>query len=607
MKKILPFIFLVCCIWQLRAQTEFALLTDLHLSPGNANERALTKIIDEINQAKLPFVIITGDLTNQGSNIELATVKRLFDRFKMPYYVIPGNHETTWSESAVKEYYRLFGNDRFFFKHGNSLFIGYNTGPYMKMGDGYVKYEDLQWVDKTLSKEAVHGENVFSFAHYPFTEGDLGNWREIVSVLKKHNTVVSFCGHGHQYKEMAFGNLKGIMVRSTFLGSDTVAGYSVIQLTHDSVFVNEKLEGGIQRRLFAFADDASSKMGDIPAIKVIQHLPKGVKFSLIYQDNASVFTGVAVDREAVYFGNSLGDIKAIQIKKMKSLWTVSTGFSLYSTPVVADNKLIVPATDGNIYALSVKEGKPVWQVKDGAPFVADGLVKAGMLYQGGHKKFYKVDVSTGKIEWCFTGMNNYCQARPAVANGKVVFGAWDTYLYCLDSQNGNLVWKWNNGKNQNLYSSANCVSVIAGEKVIIVAPDRYMTALDITNGKQLWRSNQYAVRESQGISEDNKIIYAKLMDGKLLAVSAESPDFNLLWSVDAGLGYEHAPCPLLEKNGVVYLGSRNGFVVAIDAKSQKVLWSYKCGNSEVNQFTVGADGAIYFSLIEGKIFKLTVK
>ena len=62
---------------QLHAQTEFALLTDLHVSPGNANERALVKIIDEINAAKVPFVIITGDLTNQGSNEELALVKPL--------------------------------------------------------------------------------------------------------------------------------------------------------------------------------------------------------------------------------------------------------------------------------------------------------------------------------------------------------------------------------------------------------------------------------------------------------------------------------------------------------------------------------------------------
>ena len=50
----------------IQAQTRFALLTDLHVSPGNANERALNRIVDEINASDIPFVIITGDITNQG-------------------------------------------------------------------------------------------------------------------------------------------------------------------------------------------------------------------------------------------------------------------------------------------------------------------------------------------------------------------------------------------------------------------------------------------------------------------------------------------------------------------------------------------------------------
>lgn len=601
--------FLIVCAfflfgWGLSAQTEFALLTDLHVSPGNANEQALAKIIDEINADKVPFVIITGDLTNQGSNEELAVVKKLFDRFTMPYYILPGNHETTWSQSAVKEYYRLFGNDRFCFKRGNQLFVGYNTGPYMKMGDGLVKREDLLWLDKKLSQEVTEGVKVFSFAHYPLIEGDLGNWREVVSLLKKYHTVVSFCGHGHQYQEMSFGNLKGIMVRSTFLGKDTVAGYTLVNISADSVFVNEKQPGKVPHRRFAFATNASDTMTFIKQDEVKCNLPQGIKLTMFYQDEASIFSGVAVDKKAIYFVNSLGDIKAVSKKSAQPLWKVATGYALYSTPLVSENRLIVPSTDGSIYALSAKNGKKLWQLNNGFPFVADGLIVDEKLYQGGFKKFYKIDLHSGKTEWLFDAMNNYCQAQPAVTENQVIFGAWDTNLYCLDKRSGSLLWKWNNGKNQNLYSPANCVPVVNDGKVIIVAPDRYMTAINLSNGKELWRNNDYTVRESQGISEDGKTVYAKLMNGNLLAVSAESPDFLPQFTTDAGLGYEHAPCPIMEKDGMIYLGSRNGIVVAVDAKTHKVFWSCKCGNSGVNKFFMDADGTIYFSLIEGKIFKL---
>jgi outer membrane protein assembly factor BamB len=587
------------------AQTEFAWLTDIHVSPGNANEKALARIVDEINVSKPPFVIITGDLTNQGSNAELAAVKRQFDRFTMPYYVIPGNHETTWSQSAVKEYYRLFGSDRFFFRKGNLLFIGYNSGPYMKMGDGHIKHEDLLWIDKTLAAERHPGDKVYSFAHYPFTEGDLGNWREIVSLLKKYRAVVSFCGHGHAYRDMAFGDLKGIMARSTFLGNDTTAGYSWVKLTPDSVFVNEKIVGGETRRRFAFATDASSKMAPVPVVK--NDLPRNVKLTLLVQDEASVFTGVAVDAKSVYYGNSLGTLKAVSKRTAKTVWSKSTGYSLYSTPVCSDGKVMEAATDNSVYAFAAADGKLCWQVTGTDPFVADGVVADSKLYQGGYEKFYRIDVTTGKTEWVFGGIGNYCQAAPAVSNGHVVFGAWDTYLYCLDAQTGKLCWKWNNGKNQNLYSPGNCVPVVHDGTVVITAPDRYITAIDLASGKQLWRSNTYQVRESQGISQNGNTVYAKLMNGQLLAASSQRDTFRPLWTVDAGLGYEHAPCPILEYAGVVYLGSRNGVVVAVDAVSRKVLWSYKCGNSEINRFAVDSTGDIFFSLVEGKIYRIQIK
>jgi hypothetical protein len=42
------------------------------------------------------------------------------------------------------------GADRFNFTVGDYRFLGYSTGPYMKMGDGLVKNEDLIWIGQQL-------------------------------------------------------------------------------------------------------------------------------------------------------------------------------------------------------------------------------------------------------------------------------------------------------------------------------------------------------------------------------------------------------------------------------------------------------------------------
>jgi len=48
----------------------FALLTDLHVNPKSASDTALHQIVDEINKAEFDFVVVSGDLTNTGSNAE---------------------------------------------------------------------------------------------------------------------------------------------------------------------------------------------------------------------------------------------------------------------------------------------------------------------------------------------------------------------------------------------------------------------------------------------------------------------------------------------------------------------------------------------------------
>ena len=71
----------------------FALLTDLHIDVNNSlNSEDLAAIIDDINMQKgLAFVLVTGDVTEHGDRASLEHAKKLLEKLKLPYYVIPGN------------------------------------------------------------------------------------------------------------------------------------------------------------------------------------------------------------------------------------------------------------------------------------------------------------------------------------------------------------------------------------------------------------------------------------------------------------------------------------------------------------------------------------
>ena len=164
---------------------KFAILSDIHVTPGNANEGKLREAVVEINGTDVDAVLVTGDLTNEGSDEQLLNVKSVLDGITKPLYVIPGNHENNWSQSACKTFNDLWGNDRFVFTVGKLVVLGMNCGPFMKMGDGHIKQEDLIWLDKTLSEMVKPGMKVLSVNHYPLLD-DLDNYRDYVDVLKKY-------------------------------------------------------------------------------------------------------------------------------------------------------------------------------------------------------------------------------------------------------------------------------------------------------------------------------------------------------------------------------------------------------------------------------------
>ena len=117
----------------------FAVLSDVHVTPGNANDKVLRDAVREINGGDYDFVVVNGDLTNEGSDKEIANIKEILDGITLPLYVLPGNHENNWSQSATKTFVDTFGGDRFVATVDSLVIVGINCGPYMKMGDGHIK------------------------------------------------------------------------------------------------------------------------------------------------------------------------------------------------------------------------------------------------------------------------------------------------------------------------------------------------------------------------------------------------------------------------------------------------------------------------------------
>ena len=90
-----------------------AVLSDIHVIPGNETDRQLRLAVEEINRGGFDYAVVNGDLTNEGSDEQIANVKSILDGITVPLAVLPGNHENNWSQSATKTFVDTWGNDRF--------------------------------------------------------------------------------------------------------------------------------------------------------------------------------------------------------------------------------------------------------------------------------------------------------------------------------------------------------------------------------------------------------------------------------------------------------------------------------------------------------------
>jgi hypothetical protein len=92
----------------------FAILTDIHV--GSRSRDKLAKIaVADINALDVEFVVIPGDITEDGEPEQFHEVKAILDGLNCPYHVVPGNHDAiqrSTREPRCEEFWRAaFGTD----------------------------------------------------------------------------------------------------------------------------------------------------------------------------------------------------------------------------------------------------------------------------------------------------------------------------------------------------------------------------------------------------------------------------------------------------------------------------------------------------------------
>lgn len=584
----------------------FAWLSDTHIGSSTAEEDLRAAVRDIDSMTGLAFVVVSGDVTEYGSRDQLRLAKQILDGLTIPSHVIPGNHDCKWSESGATDFPQLWGADRFSFEQGGYRFIGMHQGPVMKMGDGHWAPQDVRWLAETLAGMPNTNQPIVFVTHYPLDDS-IDNWFAVLDLLKRRNTQAILCGHGHANHKLVFEGVPAAMGRSNLRAKAAVGGFNIVELTAGTLNVSEHVHGAetkaswhtieLGQRHYAAGTNAAPR----PDFSVNEKYPQA-RERWSFAAGYTVASSPALAKDLVLVADGSGAIHALSLNDGKPRWQFNGGGPVYSTPAVVGSRVVFGSTDGTVYALEAASGKLLWKFQTPRPIVASPAIENSLVYIGSSEgKFRALDLVSGKQVWEFDGVQGFVETRPQIHDGKVFFGAWDERFYALDARTGKPAWTWRGDRRGALLSPAACWPVAAKGKVFIVAPDRKMTALDTETGSPVWRTGDYVVRESIGLSGDASRFYVRAMNDFFYAFSTSAPTPEKIWETNAHFGYDINSAALVESGGVVFYGTKNGLLFALDGRTGTILWEHKMGVCIVNTVVPVSSSEVLAADIDGRV------
>ena len=272
----------------------------------------------------------------------------------------------------------------------------------------------------------------------------------------------------------------------------------------------------------------------------------------------------------VYFSSLDTNAYAVDADTGEVIWKFRTGAPIMSTPLVHNNKIYFGSNDGHFYCLGL-DGKLIWKKHTGDIIVSSPIGIGDKIFIGNGAGHFFCFSEDGNELWRFKTGDGII-AVPSAANGLVFAGSYDKNVYALDIE-GNLKWKFTAG-------------------------ERTSAALIMSGGRNVFSNTKRSWKEMPRFKDPT--LYCASYDNHLYTL-----DFNgaILWKFNCG---SSVPGGIGGENGLVYAGTINGMLFAIDALSGSQKWSFRTGG----MMTAGAeikDGNVYFTSFDQKLYCLNEK
>jgi len=283
-------------------------------------------------------------------------------------------------------------------------------------------------------------------------------------------------------------------------------------------------------------------------------------------------------------------------EKLDVLWEYDAKEPILGTPAIAGDTVYVGADDGTLYALALADSKPRWTYKTAEGLKSSPSVIDGVVYLGDDDGvLHAVNAADGKARWTYKTEGQIISGVN-VAGDRLVFGSYDSYLYCLD-RDGKLLWKYKSE------DRVHGTPAVVEDVTLASGCDGRLHVVGLADGMKV-REVDLAAPCGSSVATSGPLSFVGTYGNQVLCVDWKAS--RTVWAFED----KEREFPFFASaaigDGVVYSAGRDKRVRTHDIKTGKPLWQFSA-NSKIDASPVLVGERLFVGSYDGVLYGLSTK
>jgi outer membrane protein assembly factor BamB len=578
-----------------------AVVCDPQIGSENGEE-FFVKIIEDINnRTDIELFVVLGNITHNGLYEEFLTFESIMSRINIPYRIVIGPNDILLSETRGEEINQMLPENRKSFQSHRSDKLFLQTIPFENSGKGHIPVETI----KLFSPYNSTRRTILIYSI--ISSNDIDNWIEFQNLFEGQHIIPFSTFQDDKDKgkqipgEISFNSLS----------KNKEWIYNLIQELPDTISISKISEKLTQPELIEIISIRElAAIIFIDSSQIISYLP-GIKIEEPAHNESTTYTPILNSNNRIFSATKKGKIYCHK-ESGEKLWEYNTSGSIFNSVQIDRDLLIAVTQEGDIYTINVNNGD-LFQVLGIGEYISsdinlieleyNDIRTRGIVFGTTSGNIYCYELYSMEMVWSNYISENSITSKPLILNNNIIFQDGDENYYCVNSDNGVLIWKWNAGIKQGK-SIFRSDFVSNDNSIYISGLDGNIYSIDILLGTINWikkkenssgRLHFSSSRSSLFVhSTKNKITELNSSKGKVISEINLPDDFN-----------NSLPSAWLEYANGILIGFDNGVVGRVDKNNNfsKIIFT---GNAPVISILQAGLNKFIINNLDGKFVRFTL-